>query len=168
MRAGLPRIGIGFDVHRFTGQRRLVLGGVVIPHEAGLAGHSDADVLTHAIMDALLGAAGLPDIGQHFPPGAPEYQDISSIVLLARVREIVEAAGWRIGNVDAALQAERPILAPYIPQMKRCLALALGIDRAAIGIKASTTEGLGYVGRQEGIAAYAVALLAPTDPQQVS
>jgi 2-C-methyl-D-erythritol 2,4-cyclodiphosphate synthase len=155
-------------VHRFAPRRRLVLGGVEIPHDAGLAGHSDADVLAHAIMDALLGAAGLPDIGQHFPPGAPEFEDISSMVLLARVRELIAAAGWRIGNVAATLQAQRPSLAPYIPQMQRCLALVLGIDPAAIGITASTTEGLGYVGRQEGIAAYAVALLAPTAPQQVS
>jgi 2-C-methyl-D-erythritol 2,4-cyclodiphosphate synthase len=155
-------------VHRFAPRRQLVLGGVEIPYEVGLAGHSDADVLTHAIMDALLGAAGLPDIGQHFPPGAPEYQDISSLVLLAQVCELIAAAGWRIGNVAATLQAQRPALAPYIPEMKRCLALALGIDPAAIGITASTTEGLGYVGRQEGIAAYAVALLAPTAPKQVS
>lgn len=161
-----PRVGIGFDVHRFAPQRRLVLGGVEIAHEMGLQGYSDADVLAHALMDALLGAAGLPDIGQYFPPGDPAYRDISSMILLARVRGLVEAAGWRIANVDVAVQAQSPRLAPHIPEMKRRVAHALGLDPSAVGIKASTTEGLGFVGRQEGIAAYAVALLVPAQDSQ--
>ncbi len=153
------RVGIGYDVHAFTTERRLVLGGVDIPFEKGLDGWSDADVLTHAIMDALLGAAALGDIGRHFPPGEPEYRNIASLELLERVRNKLEESGWKVGNIDATVVAERPKLSDYIDEMRKQLSRVLGIEVGSISIKASTSEGLGFTGRGEGIAAVAVALL---------
>jgi 2-C-methyl-D-erythritol 2,4-cyclodiphosphate synthase len=153
------RIGTGFDVHRLETGRTLVLGGVIVPHALGLAGHSDADVLTHAIIDALLGGASLGDIGRLFPDTDVAYKNISSLVLLERVRLQLKENGLSIINVDAVVMAEKPRLAPYIPAMIQALAKALEIDVECIGIKATTTEQLGFVGREEGIAAQAVALL---------
>ena len=153
------RIGIGYDVHALTSGRRLVLGGVEIPFEEGLAGHSDADVLTHAIIDALLGAAALGDIGYHFPSSEPQYKDVSSISLLERVGELLQRHGWQVGNVDASILAERPHLRPFIDLMRQRIGKALGIDGEQIGVKASTSASLGFAGRGDGIAAYAVALV---------
>jgi 2-C-methyl-D-erythritol 2,4-cyclodiphosphate synthase len=153
------RVGIGYDVHVFTTGRRLVLGGLDIPFEKGLDGWSDADVLTHAVMDALLGAAALGDIGNHFPPGEPEYRNISSLELLERVRDKLEESGWRVGNIDATVVAELPKLSNYIDSMRERLSRVLGIEIGCVSIKASTSEGLGFIGRGEGIAAVAVALL---------
>jgi 2-C-methyl-D-erythritol 2,4-cyclodiphosphate synthase len=153
------RAGIGYDVHRLEPGRRLVLGGVEIPHPLGLTGHSDADVLLHAIADALLGAAALGDIGQHFPPGDPSYLDASSLALLEEVRRLVEIAGYRVGNIDASVVAEAPRLAPHIPLMRERIAAATGVAPDRIGIKATTNEGLGFTGRGEGIAAWAIALI---------
>lgn len=153
------RIGQGFDVHRFAVGRRLVLGGVEIAHERGLAGHSDADVLTHAICDALLGAAALGDIGRHFPDTDPRYKDADSLELLAQVARLVHDAGWRIGNIDSTVIAQAPRLAPHIDTMRARLAAAAGVEAAQIGVKATTSEGLGFTGRAEGIAAMATALL---------
>jgi len=150
------RVGFGYDVHRLTPNRRLVLGGVEIPYQRGLLGHSDADALTHAIMDALLGAAGLPDIGHYFPPDDPQYQDISSIELLAKVKGLLSKQGYAARNVDATVVAEEPHLAAYITSMKQNIAQALTLDVGEVGIKATTSEGLGFPGRGEGIAAYAV------------
>lgn len=151
------RVGIGYDVHRLVPGRRLVLGGVTIPFEWGLAGHSDADVLVHAVMDALLGAAGQGDIGRHFPDTDPAWQDISSMVLLAKVREILDSAGYRVNNIDATIVAEKPRLAPSIPQMVTGIARELQVDETAVNIKATTTEGLGFTGEGRGMAAMAVA-----------
>jgi 2-C-methyl-D-erythritol 2,4-cyclodiphosphate synthase len=151
------RVGIGYDVHRLVEGRALVLGGVRIESERGLEGHSDADALLHAVMDALLGAAGMADIGQHFPPGDERYRDASSLDLLGRVRATIEGEGWRVGNVDVTVIAERPRLAPYVPQMKTAIGGALGIPQLRVGVKATTNEGLGFLGRGEGIAAIAVA-----------
>lgn len=153
------RIGHGYDVHRLVEERRLILGGVEVPHELGLLGHSDADVLTHAVMDALLGAAGLWDIGHAFPDTDDAYKDISSLILLERVREMLAAQGFRVGNIDATILAQRPKLAPHIPAMRENLARVLAISPGQINVKATTEEGLGFTGRQEGIAAHAVALL---------
>jgi len=153
------RVGIGYDAHRLTTDRSLILGGVEIPFEKGLKGWSDADVVVHAIMDALLGAAALGDIGNHFPPNDPSFKDISSITLLNRVGGLLKRQGWRIGNIDATIIAERPLLRPFITQMKQNISRALSINESEVGIKATTNEGLGFTGRQEGIAAYAVALL---------
>ena len=153
------RVGIGYDAHRLTIGRRLILGGVEIPFDKGLEGWSDADVVVHAVMDALLGAAALGDIGSHFPPNDPTYKDISSITLLNRVGGLLKRQGWRIGNIDATIIAERPLLQPFITQMKQNISRALSINESQVGIKATTNEGLGFTGRQEGIAAYAVALL---------
>jgi 2-C-methyl-D-erythritol 2,4-cyclodiphosphate synthase len=153
------RIGHGFDVHAFAEGRRLVLGGVDIPHERGLLGHSDADVLIHAICDALLGAAGLGDIGRHFPDSDARYQGIDSRELLRHVAGLLDARGWRVGNVDATLIAQAPRMAPHIPAMRERLAADLGIAVDALNVKATTTEKLGFTGRQEGIAAEAVCLL---------
>jgi len=153
------RIGTGFDVHPFADGRALVLGGVAVEHERGLAGHSDADVLTHAICDALLGAAALGDIGRHFPDSDPAFRGISSLELLRRTVALLSAAGWRPLQVDTCLLAEAPRIAPHVPAMRRALAAVLGIPEDAVGIKATTTEGLGFAGREEGIAAYAVVLL---------
>lgn len=156
----MQRIGKGYDVHRLVTGRLLVLGGVTIPHPTGLEGHSDADVLVHAIMDALLGAAALGDIGRHFPDTDSSYAGISSIVLLQKTREIIAAAGNVIVNVDATVIAEAPKLAPYIDEMRINIANALLIDPSCVGIKATTTEGLGFTGRKEGIAADAVCLIS--------
>lgn len=150
---------MGIDFHRLGPGRRLVLGGVEVPFELGLLGHSDADVLLHAICDALLGAAGLGDIGQHFPPGDPRYRDISSLLLLERVRELLTEAGWLPLQVDAVVVAERPKLAPYIPEMRARIAETLGVPEAAVSVKATTSEGMGPMGRGEGISAFAVALI---------
>lgn len=157
------RTGIGMDAHRFEMGRALRLGGVEIPAPRGLAGHSDADVLLHAIMDALLGGAALGDIGTHFPPGDPAYKDADSLVLLARVHEMLSASGWRVNHVDAVVLAEVPTLAPYIPEMRRRIGRTLNVDRSAVSIKATTTEGMGAIGRGEGIAAYAVATVSRID-----
>ncbi len=153
------RIGIGYDAHRLTRGRPLVLGGVEIPFEQGLEGWSDADVVVHAIIDALLGATALGDIGSYFPANDPAYEGISSIVLLDRTGNLLREHGWRISNIDATIVAERPPLHPYIDQMRQNISQALSISKSQVGIKATTTEGLGFTGREEGIATYAVALL---------
>lgn len=153
------RIGHGYDVHRLTEGRKLILGGVEVPYHQGLLGHSDADVLTHAVMDALLGAAGLWDIGHAFPDSNPAYEGISSLLLLARVMEMLSARKLAVGNVDATILAQRPKLAPYIPQMRSELAAVLGVGEDRVNVKATTEEGLGFTGAGEGIAAHAVALL---------
>ncbi len=155
------RIGHGYDVHRLTEGRRLVLGGVEIPYEKGLLGHSDADVLAHAVADALLGAAALGDIGGMFPDSDPAYLDADSLVLLRRVAVEVEAAGWTVCNIDATVLAQRPKLAPYIPAMRENLAAACHIAVGQVNIKATTEEGLGFTGAGEGMAAHAVCLLEP-------
>ncbi len=153
------RIGIGYDVHLLTPGRRLVLGGVDIPFDKGLDGWSDADVLIHAIIDALLGAAGLGDIGSHFPPGEPEYKDISSLVLLKRVRDKLTEKDWIIGNVDATIVAEQPKLRDFIDRIRVQLSQTLAIAPDQVSVKASTSSQLGFTGRGEGIAAWAVALI---------
>ncbi len=153
------RIGHGYDVHRLVPDRRLVLGGVEIPCERGLLGHSDADVLAHAVMDALLGAAALGDIGQHFPDSDPAYAGADSLALLEQVAALLEQRGWTVGNVDATILAQRPKLAPYIPQMRENLAQRMGAGPDQVSVKATTEEGLGFTGAGEGIAAHAVALL---------
>jgi 2-C-methyl-D-erythritol 2,4-cyclodiphosphate synthase len=153
------RIGHGYDVHRLVAGRRLVLGGVEIPHETGLLGHSDADVLLHAICDAILGAIGEGDIGRHFPDTDPVYKGASSIKLLQQVMLLAEGKGYKTGNIDATIVAQKPKLAPFIAQMKENIAAALGTDPDRINVKATTTEELGFAGRKEGIAAYSVALL---------
>jgi len=156
---GRVRVGIGYDVHPLTQGRRLVLGGVAVPFERGLSGWSDADVLTHAIIDALLGAAALGDIGGHFPPGEAEYKDISSLVLLGRVRDELAKNGWQVGNIDATIVAEQPRLSSFIGEMRRKLSETLGIDVGRLSIKASSSARLGFVGNGEGIEAQAVALI---------
>ena len=153
------RVGSGYDVHRLEKGRPLMVGGVEVPFGRGLAGHSDGDVLIHAIIDALLGAAGLPDIGQQFPDTDPGYKNVSSLILLARARELVEGRGFRIGNIDATLLAQSPQMAPHVAAMKERIGEALGIAASQIGIKAKTGEGLGFIGQGEGMAALAVALL---------
>ena len=153
------RIGIGYDVHRLVAGRALVIGGVNIPFAKGLLGHSDADVLTHAIMDALLGAAGLSDIGHLFPDTDDTYKDAKSLDLLRQVAARVDAAGYTIVNIDAVVVAERPKLAPHVPAIKQNLAAVLELPPAAVGIKATTTEGLGFEGDGLGMSAHAVALL---------
>ena len=153
------RIGHGYDVHRLVEDRALILGGVEIPHTKGLLGHSDADVLIHAIMDALLGAAGLWDIGHAFPDTDPAYKGISSLLLLDRVTEMLHGKEFAVGNIDATILAQKPKLAPYVPQMRENIAHIFGIDVASVNIKATTEEGLGFTGTEQGIAAHAVALL---------
>jgi 2-C-methyl-D-erythritol 2,4-cyclodiphosphate synthase len=153
------RVGIGLDFHRFAEGRRLILGGIEIPYERGLAGHSDADVLAHAICDALLGAAGLGDLGTHFPAEDPQYEGISSLVLLKQVREMLAQKGYEIGQIDAVIVAEEPPIAPYLPRMKEALAGTLGIAAEKINLKAKRPEGLGALGRGEGVMAQAVASL---------
>ncbi|MGK7312598.1 MAG: 2-C-methyl-D-erythritol 2,4-cyclodiphosphate synthase [Candidatus Longimicrobiales bacterium M2_2A_002] len=153
------RAGIGYDSHRFAEGRRLVLGGVEIPHGRGLAGHSDADAVAHAVADALLGAAALGDIGAHFPPEDEAWRDADSIALLRRVTERVRGAGYRPSNVDVTVVCEAPRLAPHIEAMRDRLAGALGLDRGAVAVKATTNEGMGWIGRGEGIGALAVAML---------
>ena len=153
------RIGHGYDVHRLVEQRKLILGGVEIPFEKGLLGHSDADVLTHAVMDAVLGAAALGDIGQHFPDNDPEYAGADSLKLACRVAQILKEHGWRIENIDATLLCQRPKLAPHIPAMRANLAAAFGLPVDAVSVKATTEEHLGFTGEGLGIAAHAVALI---------
>ena len=160
------RIGHGYDVHRLVKDRKLILGGVEVPYEMGLLGHSDADVLTHAVMDALLGAAGLGDIGKHFPDHDPAYAGADSLVLLDHVAGLLRARGWRVGNVDSTILAQRPKLAPYIPAMRQRIAAALGIDSGQVSVKATTEEGLGFTGKGLGMAAHAVALLEQRKPEQ--
>lgn len=157
------RIGHGYDVHRFIENRPLVIGGVTIPHSHGLEAHSDGDVLIHAVCDALLGAAGLWDIGHHFPDTDDTFKNIDSRVLLQRVMSDLSALGWRVGNIDATVIAQAPKLAPFIPQMRSLLAQDLNTSDAAINIKATTTEKLGFAGRKEGIAAHAVTLILKAD-----
>ncbi len=157
------RIGHGYDVHRLVPGRPLILGGISIPHTAGLLGHSDADVLTHAVMDALLGAAGLGDIGRHFPDTDAAYAGISSMVLLAHVRRMLSDAGYVLGNADATIVAQKPKLAPYLHDMEAMLCGQLGVEMDTINVKATTTETLGFAGRQEGIAAYCVCTIMHTD-----
>lgn len=154
------KVGMGYDVHRLVRGRELWLGGVQIPHTLGLLGHSDADVLIHAICDALLGAAGLRDIGHHFPDTADEYAGIDSKILLTRVVALLEEKGWHVGNVDATVCAERPKINPHIPTMRSVLAPLLHVEEEDVNIKATTTEHLGFVGVEDGMAAYAVALIS--------
>ena len=155
----MMRIGHGYDVHRLVEERKLVLGGVEIPFERGLLGHSDADVLTHAVMDALLGAAALGDIGQHFPDTDPAYKGADSLKLLDHVMELLAQKGWRVGNVDATVIAQRPKLAGFIPAMREHLAERMGVGVEQVNVKATTEEKLGFTGAGEGIAVHAVALL---------
>jgi 2-C-methyl-D-erythritol 2,4-cyclodiphosphate synthase len=153
------RIGHGYDVHQLVTERKLILGGVEIPWEKGLLGHSDADVLLHAISDAILGAIGEGDIGKHFPDSDPAYKGISSVKLLRHVMALADTKGYRIGNVDATVVAQRPKLAPHIQAMRTNIAAALDCEEDRVNVKATTTEQLGFAGRGEGIAAYAVTLL---------
>lgn len=153
------RVGHGYDVHRLTEGRALILGGVTVPFDRGLLGHSDADVLTHAVMDALLGAAALGDIGQLFPDSDAAYAGADSIALLERVTALLREHGWQVGNVDATVVAQTPKLAPYIPEMRRRLAEAMGLDVDCVSVKATTEERLGFTGSGEGMAAHAVALI---------
>ena len=157
----MQRTGIGYDIHRLVAGRPLILGGVEISHPMGLLGHSDADVLTHAIMDALLGAAADGDIGRHFPDSDPRWQGADSLALLRQVVARLAANGWRVGNVDATILAEAPRLAPHIATMRARLADSMGIPVTNVSVKATTVEGLGAIGRREGIAAMAVATVAP-------
>ncbi|HFE38047.1 MAG TPA: 2-C-methyl-D-erythritol 2,4-cyclodiphosphate synthase [Gammaproteobacteria bacterium] len=154
------RIGQGYDVHAFIENRKLILGGVEIPHEKGLAGHSDADVLIHACCDAILGAAALGDIGQHFPDSSADFKNIDSRLLLRHVNQLITERGYSLGNLDATIIAQKPKLSPFIKNMRQNLAHDLGVDVENINIKATTTEKLGFEGRQEGIAAQAVVLLS--------
>jgi 2-C-methyl-D-erythritol 2,4-cyclodiphosphate synthase len=156
------RIGNGYDIHRLVPDRPLILGGVTIPHELGLLGHSDADVLTHAIMDAMLGALSLGDIGHYFPPTEPKWKGADSLELLAQVDRLIQDKGWTIGNIDSVLIAERPKLKPYIIAMRDRLSKILNLQPDQIGVKATTNEKLDATGREEGIAAYAVVLLSQT------
>lgn len=155
----MMRIGHGYDVHRLVEGRALILGGVNIPYEKGLLGHSDADVLTHAVMDALLGAAGLGDIGKHFPDTDPAYKGADSLKLLDHVIETLDREGWKVGNVDATIIAQRPKLAPHIPTMRDNLAMRMGVEPGQVNVKATTEEKLGFTGSGEGMAAHAVCLL---------
>lgn len=153
------RVGFGYDVHKLVEDRELWLGGIKIEHTLGLLGHSDADVLIHAICDALLGAANMRDIGYHFPDTAGEYKNIDSKILLRKTMKLIRDAGYELENIDATVAAERPKLNPHIPEMKRVLAETMSVDAENISIKATTTEKLGFTGRQEGIAAYATVLI---------
>ncbi|HHX22995.1 MAG: 2-C-methyl-D-erythritol 2,4-cyclodiphosphate synthase [Tepidanaerobacteraceae bacterium] len=156
------RVGIGVDVHQLAIGRKLVLGGVAIPFEKGLVGHSDADVLVHAINDALLGAAALGDIGKHFPDNDPKYKDISSLILLKRVKQLLEECGFEVINIDSVICAEKPKLSPYISEMRQNIASSLEIDINSISVKATSTEKLGFEGRGEGISAYAICMINRT------
>ena len=157
------RIGHGYDVHKLVEGRKLILGGVEVPFEKGLLGHSDADVLTHAVMDALLGAAGLGDIGRHFPDSDPAYAGADSLVLLDHVVALLGEKGWQVGNVDATILAQRPKLAPYLEQMRENLAARMKAALEQVNVKATTEEGLGFTGLGQGMAAHAVALLEPSE-----
>nr|WP_244155414.1 2-C-methyl-D-erythritol 2,4-cyclodiphosphate synthase [Desulfatiglans anilini] len=157
----LVRVGFGYDVHALAPDRALILGGVHVPFPAGLAGHSDADVLIHAVMDAIVGALGLGDIGRHFPDSDPALEGISSLILLDEVHDMLMQQGWCINNLDATVVAERPKLAPFVPEMRERIARTLQTPAECINIKATTTEGLGFCGRGEGIAAYAIVSLRP-------
>ena len=154
-----PKIGIGYDAHRMVAGRPLVLGGVLVPFEKGLLGHSDADVLAHAVIDALLGAAGLGDIGRCFPDTDDQYKNISSLVLLEKTAALVAGAGFRVGNVDCVVVAQAPRLAPFLPEMAANMARCLGLPEDAVNVKAKTEEGMGFTGAGEGISAQAVCLL---------
>ncbi|MDR3338844.1 MAG: 2-C-methyl-D-erythritol 2,4-cyclodiphosphate synthase [Candidatus Symbiothrix sp.] len=157
------RIGFGFDVHRFASDRQLWLGGIRLMYEKGLLGHSDADVLIHALCDALLGAAGLRDIGFHFPDMSEEFKDIDSKILLRRTMDLIRSEGYELGNADITVCAEKPLLNPHIPHMKICLSDVMVVDVEDISIKATTSEKMGYVGREEGIAVYASVLIIKKD-----
>lgn len=153
------RIGNGYDVHVLCDDRKLIMGGVEIPYEKGLLGHSDADVLVHAVMDAILGALALEDIGKHFPDTDPQYKGISSITLLKHVNELIKSKGYKVGNVDSIIAAQKPKMSPYIANMRQNIARALECDTDCISVKATTTEKLGFEGRGEGISSYAVVIL---------
>ena len=153
------RVGLGFDVHQLVEARDLIIGGIKIDHFKGLLGHSDADVLIHAVCDALLGAANMRDIGYHFPDTSAETQDIDSKIILRKTIDLLATKGYRVGNIDATICAERPKITPHVPAMKTCLAQIIGCDEDDISIKATTTEKLGFTGREEGISAYAVCLI---------
>ncbi|MFC2712435.1 MAG: 2-C-methyl-D-erythritol 2,4-cyclodiphosphate synthase [Segatella salivae] len=153
------RVGMGFDVHKLVEGRDLWLGGIKIDHSMGLLGHSDADVLLHAVSDALLGAANMRDIGFHFPDTSDKTLDMDSKIILKRVVELISEKGYRVGNIDATICAERPKINPHVPAMKACMASVMGIDEDQISIKATTTERLGFTGREEGMSAYAVCLI---------
>jgi 2-C-methyl-D-erythritol 2,4-cyclodiphosphate synthase len=153
------RIGHGYDVHKMVEGRKLILGGVEIPYERGLLGHSDADVLVHAIMDALFGAAAMGDIGRAFPDNDPAYEGIDSMILLSRTREMLEERGWQVGNVDATVIAQRPKLMTYIPEMTQRIAQVLQVEESQVNVKATTEEKLGFTGRGEGISAHSVAII---------
>ncbi|MDR1683449.1 MAG: 2-C-methyl-D-erythritol 2,4-cyclodiphosphate synthase [Candidatus Symbiothrix sp.] len=153
------RVGFGYDVHPFVENRALWLGGIQIAHEKGLKGHSDADVLIHALCDALLGAANLRDIGYHFPDTAGEYKNIDSKILLARTMELLRAENYELGNADITVCTEKPKINPHIPQMKQCLSQVMRVEEDAISIKATTSEKMGFVGREEGVAAYVTVLI---------
>ena len=155
------RTGIGYDAHRLVPQRPLILGGVGIPSSMGLAGHSDGDVLLHAVIDALLGAAALGDIGQHFPSDDPRYEGISSLEMLSTANDILKEDGWRVLNVDATIVAQSPKLAPYFQSMRQSIADCLGVEPARVSVKATTTDGLGFTGDSRGIACYSVATIEP-------
>ena len=153
------RIGTGYDVHAFRDGRPLILGGVTVPYHSGLDGHSDADVLSHAVMDALLGSLSLGDIGTHFPPGDPEYKDISSLFLLERVAEMVKSREFKLCNLDSIIVAQQPKLSPFLEEMRYNIAQVLEIEKELVSVKVTTTDKLGFIGRQEGMAAYATVLL---------
>jgi 2-C-methyl-D-erythritol 2,4-cyclodiphosphate synthase len=154
------RVGMGYDVHRLTEGRKLWLGGILIPHTQGLLGHSDADVLIHAICDALLGAANMRDIGYHFPDTSESTLDMDSKIILRKTVELIGTKGWRVGNIDATVCAEHPKINPHVPAMKACLSQVIGCEEDRISIKATTTERLGFTGREEGMSAYAVCLIS--------
>jgi 2-C-methyl-D-erythritol 2,4-cyclodiphosphate synthase len=154
------RVGIGYDIHRLVPGRPLRLGGVTVPHDRGLAGHSDGDALTHAVIDALFGACGLPDIGRHFPPGDPRFRDADSIALLEEARRLALAAGWEPSNLDTVVVCERPRLAPYTAQMRARLAAALNVPETCVNVKAKTNEGVDAAGRGEAVAVHAIILVA--------
>lgn len=156
------RVGLGYDVHKLVTERKLWLGGIEVPHSKGLLGHSDADVLIHAICDALLGAAALGDIGKHFPDKDPQYKNIDSKILLRKCGQLLTEKGYRIANIDSIVVAQQPKIGPYIPQMREVLAATLGINIDQISVKATTTEWLGFEGREEGISAHAVVMIEET------
>ena len=157
------RVGMGYDVHKLVEGRKLIIGGVEIPHSLGLLGHSDADVLLHAIKDAILGAAALGDIGRHFPDTDEAYKGISSMVLLSKVKDLILKEGYKVNNIDATIAAQQPKIAPYIKAMNENIAQTLKIEASQVNVKATTTEGLGFVGNKEGIAAYAIVSLIKID-----